>query len=44
MEGLGLHQENPHQASRQRIEPIGSQRQGNFPSPEHERNQENERN
>ena len=40
----GPHQENPHQVGPQRIEPIGSQRQGNFSGPEHEQNQGNERN
>ena len=30
------HQENPCQADPQRTEPVGSQRQGNFPGPEHE--------
>ena len=44
MEGSGLHQENPCQAGPQRIEPIGSQQQGNFPDPKLEQNQENERN
>ena len=44
MVGSGPHQENPCQASPQRTEPVGSQQQGNFPSPEHEQNQENERN
>ena len=44
MVGLGPHQENPRQAGSQRTEPIGSQRQGNFSRPNHEQNQENERN
>ena len=39
MEGSGLHQENPRQASPQRIEPMGSQQQGNSPDPKLERNQ-----
>ena len=44
MEGSGIHQENPCQAGPQQTEPIASQQQGNFPSPELEQNQENERN
>ena len=44
MVGSGLHQENPRQASPQRIEPMGSQQQGNSPDPELELNRENERN
>ena len=42
MVGSGPHQENPCQADPQRTEPVGSQRQSNFPDPE--QNQENERN
>ena len=44
MVGSGPHQENPLQADSQQTKAIGSQRQGNFPSSEHEQNQENERN
>ena len=44
MVGSGPHQENPHQTAPQQIEPIGSQQQGNFAGPNHEQNQENERN
>ena len=44
MEGSGLHQENSRQASPQRTEPMGSQRQGNSPDHELEWNQEDERN
>ena len=44
MAGSGPHQENPLQADPQQTKAIGSQRQGNFPSSEHEQNQENERN
>ena len=44
MAGLGPYQENPCQAGPQQIEPIGSQQQGNFSGPNHEQNQENERN
>ena len=42
MVGSGLHQENPRQADPQLTEPVGFQRQGNFPGPKHEQNQENE--
>ena len=44
MVGSGPHQENPRQGDPQWTEPVGSQQQGNFPGPEHEQNQENERN
>ena len=40
----GPHQENPRQGDPQRIEPVGSQQQGNFPGPKHVQNQENEMN
>ena len=44
MAGSGPHQENPRQGDPQRTKLVGSQQQGNFPDPEREQNQENERN
>ena len=38
MVGLGLHQAGSHQ-----LEPARSQQQGNFPNPERDQNEENER-
>ena len=44
MAGSGPHQENPCQGDPQRTKLVGSQQQGNFPDPEREQKQENERN
>ena len=44
MVGSGPHEENPRQGNPQLTKLVRSQQQGNFPGPEHEQNQENERN